>query len=231
MAEETARIGVKAIKNNIARMLIDGASAQEVDIYVASQGYTPRDLKEDKYTFDRAAWQTVGGVIGGAIAAPGAVTTPVGIGLGSAIFGQAHDIIKETEGRKVSETLPERAKSAAEDFTLDVILPKAISKGVTAAKRGAGAVVGKARGVFKPSGIESFERFGIKPSAAQATQSRALGAAEHALADFPTSGDILQKHAQQNIEQFNIASKFLACLLYTSPSPRDATLSRMPSSA
>jgi len=28
-----------------------------------------------------------------------------------------------------------------------------------------------------------------------------------------------------------VAKDFLACLLYTSPSPRDATLSRMPSSA
>ena len=32
--------------------------------------------------------------------------------------------------------------------------------------------------------------------------------------------------------QFNtIRTRFAACLLYTSPSPRDATLSRMPSSA
>ena len=31
--------------------------------------------------------------------------------------------------------------------------------------------------------------------------------------------------------QFGIVSHFIDCLLYTSPSPRDATLSRMPSSA
>ena len=32
-------------------------------------------------------------------------------------------------------------------------------------------------------------------------------------------------------EQQDMLSKYLSCLLYTSPSPRDATLSRMPSSA
>ena len=42
----------------------------------------------------------------------------------------------------------------------------------------------------------------------------------------------------QNIDLMNLAgfcrnclSKWYSCLLYTSPSPRDATLSRMPSSA
>ena len=35
-----------------------------------------------------------------------------------------------------------------------------------------------------------------------------------------------------NLEKFLIEYEFInACLLYTSPSPRDATLSRMPSSA
>ena len=33
------------------------------------------------------------------------------------------------------------------------------------------------------------------------------------------------------INKVNITDKLLDCLLYTSPSPRDATLSRMPSSA
>ena len=32
-------------------------------------------------------------------------------------------------------------------------------------------------------------------------------------------------------EQFQRWKEYLDCLLYTSPSPRDATLSRMPSSA
>ena len=34
-----------------------------------------------------------------------------------------------------------------------------------------------------------------------------------------------------NVEIFEQAATFKRCLLYTSPSPRDATLSRMPSSA
>ena len=35
----------------------------------------------------------------------------------------------------------------------------------------------------------------------------------------------------KNMEEFVKAEDFNSCLLYTSPSPRDATLSRMPSSA
>ena len=34
-----------------------------------------------------------------------------------------------------------------------------------------------------------------------------------------------------DINSFAVAGSFIICLLYTSPSPRDATLSRMPSSA
>ena len=36
---------------------------------------------------------------------------------------------------------------------------------------------------------------------------------------------------ESTIESINKACEYISCLLYTSPSPRDATLSRMPSSA
>ena len=41
---------------------------------------------------------------------------------------------------------------------------------------------------------------------------------------------IIEKTNDQNIIRI-VTKNFLTCLLYTSPSPRDATLSRMPSSA
>ena len=46
------------------------------------------------------------------------------------------------------------------------------------------------------------------------------------------TGDLLEK-IFKNKNKFTVISnpEFLSCLLYTSPSPRDATLSRMPSSA
>ena len=44
--------------------------------------------------------------------------------------------------------------------------------------------------------------------------------------DFRVSGDWLGQDAPQEL-MYRVG----ACLLYTSPSPRDATLSRMPSSA
>ena len=40
-----------------------------------------------------------------------------------------------------------------------------------------------------------------------------------------------QMPLQQRLPKFGFSSRVNNCLLYTSPSPRDATLSRMPSSA
>ena len=41
----------------------------------------------------------------------------------------------------------------------------------------------------------------------------------------------LEKRIKKLEEEFSKVKKYLACLLYTSPSPRDRTRSRMPSSA
>ena len=45
------------------------------------------------------------------------------------------------------------------------------------------------------------------------------------------SAEARAKHLGISVEQALAEIKGEACLLYTSPSPRDATLSRMPSSA
>ena len=42
---------------------------------------------------------------------------------------------------------------------------------------------------------------------------------------------LFTKYQQAQQEAIDIKGEFQTCLLYTSPSPRDATLSRMPSSA
>ena len=44
-----------------------------------------------------------------------------------------------------------------------------------------------------------------------------------------TEDQAIKEYGQDNIKVYK--SSFASCLLYTSPSPRDATLSRMPSSA
>ena len=47
----------------------------------------------------------------------------------------------------------------------------------------------------------------------------------------PPNIDELIRNIQNKINRFMPGGKSGGCLLYTSPSPRDATLSRMPSSA
>ena len=52
-----------------------------------------------------------------------------------------------------------------------------------------------------------------------------------AATDLITSGRAIDAQQALDIELVNEVCDDAACLLYTSPSPRDATLSRMPSSA
>ena len=47
--------------------------------------------------------------------------------------------------------------------------------------------------------------------------------------EFPK--DAIKKASDSGLLTLKIPEKYGGCLLYTSPSPRDATLSRMPSSA
>ena len=73
------------------------------------------------------------------------------------------------------------------------------------------------------------------PGAGKGTQSKYL---VNKLNAFQIStGDLLREEIKKNsdigkaITNDMSNGKFISCLLYTSPSPRDATLSRMPSSA
>ena len=45
------------------------------------------------------------------------------------------------------------------------------------------------------------------------------------------SADIKDNYAEYDGKEVSIAGRIMSCLLYTSPSPRDSTSSRMPSSA
>ena len=60
-----------------------------------------------------------------------------------------------------------------------------------------------------------------------------LVSAKHIKAGFEARGDVKeqQKSEKRKQEDEKILDELNSCLLYTSPSPRDATLSRMPSSA
>ena len=49
--------------------------------------------------------------------------------------------------------------------------------------------------------------------------------------DFEAEADRLEAAAARDTEAEELAERWWSCLLYTSPSPRDGLLSRMPSSA
>ena len=59
-----------------------------------------------------------------------------------------------------------------------------------------------------------------------------VGALTYAYVRYGNCGDANAAKPEENVETTSVGGEALkSCLLYTSPSPRDATLSRMPSSA
>lgn len=179
---------------------------------VREETYVPVEaLSDDGSNWERIGYQTLGGMVGGAVASPSVVGTPAGIGLGSGIGGQVYDLKEELLGRKAPKPLLERSVGAAEDVMFDVVSPAALSKGIYAAKKIGGAVINKpVSKLFRPSDMAAYGRVGVKPTAATATQSRALGVMENALADFPVSAGPMQRSAQHNIEQLKFANEYLA---------------------
>lgn len=172
---------------------------------------SPQKAKSSSFDLARAGFQMLGGMVGGAVASPGGITTPVGIGLGSSMGGQAYDRAKELLKAKEPDTAIEAGKVAAEDFVLDVISPIALSKGVYAAKKIGGAALNKVRsGIFPAKDLSKFQQFGVKPTAATATGSKGFGIIESALGDFPLSSRPLQQSAKENMEALKFSSEYLA---------------------
>ena len=105
--------------------------------------------------------------------------------------------------------------------------------------------------LFEPSGMEDFhpavrawfgQRFGDGPTPPQRDAWPHIADRRNTLVAAPTGSgktlsaflvaiDRLYKAHERGEATDNITRVVYVCLLYTSPSPRDATLSRMPSSA
>ena len=75
----------------------------------------------------------------------------------------------------------------------------------------------------------------VQPSAVESAIQRAIPDATVTVEDLTGGGDHLQvsvvSSAFSGLSRIRQHQMVYGCLLYTSPSPRDATLSRMPSSA
>ena len=82
--------------------------------------------------------------------------------------------------------------------------------------------------------IQALQKGAKLPSLVLAAKGSPLQAIDAALRQHrQTSGSIRTLHvlAHGRPGAFRLGDRWIDCLLYTSPSPRDATLSRMPSSA
>ena len=80
-----------------------------------------------------------------------------------------------------------------------------------------------------PDMIENFMSY--NPEACQNLFTAEQVGIMRAMLEGPRSGLIMQQTTSTLSTELNQAFTLYPCLLYTSPSPRDATLSRMPSSA
>jgi hypothetical protein len=155
----------------------------------------------------RAGYQTLGGAVGGYLTGG----NPWGIGLGSGIFGQYWDLSQEYLGRKEPKGLMKRSIGAAEDIIFDVVSPVAMAKGIYHAKRiGADKLLSPLKKLARPQQMAKYQFFGLKPSAATATQSPMLIRMENALADYFFSASPLIASAQRNVEALKFSANFLA---------------------
>jgi hypothetical protein len=58
--------------------------------------------------------------------------------------------------------------------------------------------------------ITKFKEFGVTPTVAEMTGSRAATIAENALGDFPFTSSYFQKHAKKSLEELKFANKLIA---------------------
>lgn len=214
MAEQKLKPHIPTIKKYVMEMIKQNASQNDIDIYLAAWGLKPEDLRADKRTFWRSASEVLGGAVGGAGAVAtgaGAPMTPIGIGIGSAIGGQAYDLAQEALGKKVPETPVQRAETSAEDFFLNAVSPVGISKGIYAGKkfgRWAWRLIKGTRGRVAADAV--FERVGVKPAASMVRESKGIAGMEEGLSKYALTSDIMQKPAKQRMEDYNFAGKWLA---------------------
>ncbi len=109
----------------------------------------------------RAISQTVGGMGGAVIGTPLSIATGnpgptlMGMGLGDAIGGQAHDLYMNYLGRQDSRSLGEKANSAIIDTGMGIGVPKVLDKAGDILKP-------KLKGLMSP--FKSFKKSKIKSS-------------------------------------------------------------------
>lgn len=177
-----------------------------------SSEFTPvKRVPEDKTEIDweRVGWQALGGVAGGAAAAgaTSGLATPIGVGLGSSIAGQAYDLIRELQGYKEKEPLMDRSIKAAEEALLDIIFTGGTAKGLDAIKQ---TVRTNLKTFRKGAPLTDYAAFNIRPSAGAVTGNRSIQSGEKALSEFTFSAAPMQEAAEESLEQTGQAVTRLA---------------------
>ena len=187
---------------------------REVDINDSIEGQpTFNEKQRPGFNLERTLYQVGGGMLGGAAAAGAAspLAVPVGIGLGSAIAGQAYDRSLEAQGKQAPQTGMQAMTTATEDFFYDVVSPVALKAGIYGTKKAGSALINYTKSRVWPNvDIQKFVNVGVKPTPGVALKSKGFGIAEQALGDFPLSAPPIQKLAKENVEALKFSSQYLA---------------------
>jgi hypothetical protein len=187
---------------------------REVDINDSVEGQpTFNEKQRPGFNLERTLYQVGGGMLGGAAAAGAAspLAVPVGIGLGSAIAGQAYDRSMEAQGKQAPQTGMQALTTGTEDFIYDVVSPAALKAGIYGTKKAGSALINYTKSKVWPNvDIQKFINVGVKPTPGVALKSKGFGIAEQALGDFPLSAPPIQKLARENVEALKFSSQYLA---------------------
>ena len=131
------------------------------------------------------------------------------------------------------------SEAALNSYALTSGMPYMISNTLTAVHQSGGHSLNNTYAQFVDNNGNTFEQLGVSFKQFQHDSQAMFGAIE-LLCDGQYAKDIIRRYRQtcdgistyhDLITEFCIPPSVRTCLLYTSPSPRDRTRSRMPSSA
>lgn len=209
------------LKANVMRLVEAGVKEDKIKEYVRSfrSGQKAEQYVESQPDYHkpddmRNAALMGGGALGGIIAAPGGITTPVGIGLGSSIAGQAYDLVDEYFNNKQPQSLPTRAKVATSDALLNTIAPKATTKALGFLGKGISSIARPIKNWTAQTGagelLNDFANLRVRPDPGAISGNPIVQGVQKGLGYMPGGSPTMRGHASGVIDDMAVAAKDIA---------------------
>ena len=133
-----------------------------------------------------------GGFVGGALASPGVVTTPVGVAMGSEMGGQLYDVVSDalTPG-EVKRPLAQNLIRAGENIGMEAVGGKIADNTMRGLKNIVQKGTQTLTGIKPGQRARDFDNIGVQPTVATLTGSRGVANVEEVLGGNIFAADII----------------------------------------